>query len=76
MGDTGGIRRIETVQVEPATRSESGSLPGMPVYRVVMPPDAWDRFMRSPRRPDNLFQCSFIASVGGRGVNERPGERC
>ena len=61
-------------QVEPSTRSESGSLPGMPVYRIVMPPDAWDRFQRSPRRQDNLFQCTFIASVEGPGVNERPGE--
>ena len=60
-------------QVEPAARS-GVSLPGMPVYRIIMPPDAWDRFMRSPRRQDNLFPCTFIASVEGPGVNERPGD--
>jgi hypothetical protein len=60
-------------QVEPK-KPKSSSTPGMPVYRILMPRDSWEKFQRTQRRDDTLHACTMIASVEGRGVNETKGD--
>ncbi|MBI4606102.1 MAG: lamin tail domain-containing protein [Planctomycetes bacterium] len=58
-------------QVEARAREDSG--PGMPVYRILMPRQTWERFRASSPFQDNLFACTFVATFEGSGVNPRGG---
>ncbi len=48
--------------------------PPMPVYRILMARESWDRFMRTNSMQDTMFPCTFIAGMEGRGANVRDGQ--